>query len=343
MASLLEAYFRHARHYTSICRKVQQVYSEGGSNVSRALQLFDKERGNIEMGLNRFCEILDPAESTRNTDSTFKDLLADRAYQLEFMEAAALFVTFVSAALPHIGYLRFPPRQRLRWLKIQRGCAELIGNKQEATRAWKHLGIAYWNLGEQADSIESHKECLALARTTDDIPEIAAALGNLGIAFSEIGDSRKAIEFYKEALDLDRKIGNRRGIANALGNLGIEYTGLGEARKAIEFHMDALSLDRELGDRQAEAMDLGNLGHAYHVLGDFDMAIKSCDMAILIAHEVGDQRGKANDLFTSAQAFEKLGNQEEAVARAEAALAIFRSIEDTSSNKVLAFLEALRT
>jgi tetratricopeptide (TPR) repeat protein len=344
MPTLREAHFRHARHYQDVGHEAQQLYLKGGENMVRALEYFDGERVHIEVALDCLTENVKGVYSNTQTQCSKNSPACDNdSYQLKLHAAATLFVTLASATLPYTGYLRFHARQRIRWLEAQSICARITLNRTEETAAYRHLGVAYWNLGEPSRAIEYHEKTLGIAREIGNRREEGSALGNLGIAYSELGDTRRAIEFYEQALIIDREIGDQRGEGNALGNLGIAYTELGDARKAVEFHSQALTIDRRLGDRQGEGMDLGNLGSAYLVMGEAGMAVKFCEQAIMIAREIGDQRGEANDLFTSALAFNKLGDLVQAVTRTEAALKIFESLEDPNAAKVRAELTKWRS
>jgi tetratricopeptide (TPR) repeat protein len=334
-----QAIFRHAKYYESIGRKCQALYLEGKSGMSQALGLFDSEKMQIEAAMDnliKFLEVLgvqisEPSSNNSRFDGQAPD-------QSKITAAATFYISLISTVMPNLGYLRFHPRQRIRWLQMQFSCAHAKGDLIEKIVASRQLGIAYWNLGDANGAIGFHKISLEVSRETGNRHGEAAALGNLGIAYSELGKNVEAIEFYGLALEIETAIGDKRGRANALGNIGIAHTELGNPRIAIGFHEQALSIDREIGDRQAEAMDLGNLGSSYNAIGQPEMAIRFCQDAIEISRQIGDSRSQASDLFTCALAFEKLADLNKAISHAKTALQIYDELEDPKSRQVSAQL-----
>jgi tetratricopeptide (TPR) repeat protein len=350
------AQLRHARHYRDVASEADEFYQQGGDNVLRGLELFDRERTHIE--------------------AAFAWLQPRRDH-----ESAALLVSLVGA-IADTGDLRFHPRERIRWLESQSAAARVTKDRQAEGNALGNLGNAYATLGDARKAIEFHEQALVVDREIGDRRGEGKALGNLGSAYAVLGDARKAIEFYEQALVIDREIGDRRGEGKAfgnlglayanlgdarkaiefyeqalvihreigdrrgedadLGNLGVAYAALGDARKAIEFYEQALVIDREIGDRRGEDADLGNLGNAYAALGDARKAIQFYDAALVIARAIDDPRGEGNNLWNLADEFWKLGERPQAIANAEAALKIFEAIEDTHAAEVRAALTRWR-
>ena len=350
------ARLRHARHYSGVGEVADKFYMQGGENIVRGLELFDRERTHLEAAF---------------------DWLEARRDQ----EAAAILVELVNA-VAYAGDLRFHPGQRIRWLEghltaartvknrqaegtalgnLGNAYADLgdarkaiefyeqqlvivreIGNRRGEGNALGSLGNAYADLGEVRKSIEFYQQSLKLHREIGDRRGEGQDLGNLGLAYFSLGDARKAIEFHEQALGIARAIGDRRGEGADLGNLGNAYFSLGDARKAIEFHEQALVIDREIGDRRGEGADLGNLGSAYSALGDARKGIGFFEQQLVIVREIGDRRGEGNALFNSALASEKLNDRAQAITRAEAALKIYEAIEDPNAAKVRAELAEWR-
>ncbi|MFZ2643662.1 MAG: tetratricopeptide repeat protein [Verrucomicrobiia bacterium] len=295
----IAARMSHARHFTAVAARAEELYLAGGGKTLDGLALFDRERRHIEAAFEFLHSICSGGLRPPPENSAVQPAVRDRRYSKEAVVVACRQLVALVNAVVFTGNLRFHPRhQRIPWLEAQLAAAREIGDRRS--------------------------EC--------------AALGNLGIAYYSLGDARKAIEYYEQQLVIAREIGDRRGEGNALGNLGLAYAALGDARKAIEFFEQHRVIAREIGDRRGEGNALGNLGLAYANLDDARKAIEFYEQALVIDREIGDVRGEATDLWNSALALETLGQRDEAIERAEAALKIREQIEDPNAAKVRATL-----
>jgi tetratricopeptide (TPR) repeat protein len=351
-----DARLRHARHFRDVGAEAAQLYLKGGEDTLRGLELFDRERAQIEAG--------------------FEWLQSRHDH-----ESAALLVSLVGVAV-YACDLRFHPRQRIRWQEARRNTARLIGNCEAEGIALSYLGIAYADMGDARKAIEFYEQALVIRRKIGNRRGEGNDLGNLGLAYWNLGDARKAIEFFEEVLAISREIGDRRIEGNTLGNIGNAYAALGDTHRAVEFHEQDLVISREIGDKRIEGNALGDLAIAYKKLGDTDKAMVFCEQwlviaqeigdrrgegnalgnlgiayadlgdarkaiefyeqALIVRREIGDQRGEGDDLWNSALAFDKLGDRAQAVARAEAALRIREAIEDPHVAEVRAKLAEWR-
>lgn len=303
---------RHAEHYRSVGAEADALYLQGGQQVVRGLELFDRERVHLE--------------------AAFEWLQAQKD-----KESAQLLVALVNA-VACVSNLRFHPRQTICWLEAERDAARLAEDREAEGAALGNLGNAYIDLGDARKAIECYEQHRDIAREIGDRRGEGNALGNLGLAYAALGDARHAIEYQEQALVIDRALGDRRGEGTALGNLGSAYAALGDTRHAIEFHKLRLVIAHEIGDRRGEGNALGNLGNAYAALGDTRQAIEYHEQYLVIAREIGDRRGEGNALWNSAIALDQLGERSQAIARAEAALHIYETIEDPNAAEVRAWL-----
>ncbi|MGP8198876.1 MAG: tetratricopeptide repeat protein [Limisphaerales bacterium] len=301
------AMMRYATHYAKVGWEAHDVYLKGGENVLRGLELFDRERVQIE--------------------AVFEWLA------LRHDEASAvLLVSHVSGVI-YASDLRFHPRQSIRWFECQREAARTTKNRRSEASALGNLGIGYAKLGEPRKAIDFFGELLVIAREIADRSWEGLALGNLGTAYSYLSEPRKAIEFHTQQLAIAREVGDRHSKASALANLGNGYTVLSEPRKAIEFYEQALAISRELGDRRAEGLVLGNLGNAYNDLGESRKAIQFSMQRLAIAREIGDRRGEGNVLGNIGIAYAQLGESRKAIEFFQQELVIARENGDRSGEE----------
>lgn len=333
MLSLREAQFRHARHYRDVADESDTLYQQVGENVLRSLELFDRERTQIEAAFKFLSSMMG---SARRADPGHRS-----AVSLPEIESANLLLALVDV-VKYTSDLRFHPRQIIRWLEFQRDAARLAKNRQAEGWAIGNLGYSYDDLGEFRKAIEFYEQALVIFREIGDGRAEDNILGNLGVTYMNLGDARKAIEFYEQQSKIVREIGDRRGEGNALGNLGSAYMDLGDTRKAIDFYEQQLLIAREVGDRHGEGNALGNLGNAYSASGDARKAVEYCEQALVIDRETGDRRGEGTDLFNSGLALDCLGGRVNATVSLEAALKIYEAIEDPKAAEVRAKLDEWR-
>ena len=317
------ARFRHARHYCDVGAEADKLYLQGGENILRGLELFDRERTHLEVAFEFLVSLL-----TRSSGSLSPIEGESRE------ERAATLLTSLVDAVVYASDLRFHPHQSIRWQEGQLEAARTSKQRAAEGIAFGNLGNAYAVLGDARKAIEYYEKALVASRDVGDRRVEGTVLGNLGVAYKNSGDAVKGIEFYEQQLVIAREIGDRRGEGNALGNLGNAHKNLGDARKAIEFHEQQLFIAREIGDRRGEGNALGNLGIACSDLGDAVKAIEFYEQQLVITRKIGHRRGEGNALWNSADELWKLGDRSQAIRRGESALAIYEAIGDRNAARV---------
>ena len=189
MASLVDAQFRHAEHYETVMRDINELYLEGGETLKLGLLLFDVERHNIEAGWST-------AVNLANDD--------DKAARL------ASSYPRVGAALLN---MRIPPRERVRRSQAALAASKRLADRKAENRHLGDIASAYVALGETQKALECLQQQLNAARESGDRSGEAAALGNLGNAAMAERNPAKAAGYYKQALVAYRELGFRRGEA----------------------------------------------------------------------------------------------------------------------------------
>src|SRR5437588_1688039 len=104
--SLQEAQLRHAEHYETVLRSINELYLEGGAALKIGLNQFDRERGNIDLGRSS-------AHALSESDK----------------RAAKLCSSYprVGAALLN---LLLPARVRIHWIKAGLAAAQQMGDRR---------------------------------------------------------------------------------------------------------------------------------------------------------------------------------------------------------------------
>ncbi len=310
------ALMRHAGHYRDVGAETDELYMKGGENVLRGLELFDRERTQIEAAF-------------------------DWLQQAPDEESAALLLSLVDGVV-YTSDMRFHPRQRIRWLEAQCAASRIVNNRLAEGTSLGNLGNAYRQLGNLQKAIQLHEQQLKIHHELNNRRGEGIALGSLATAYFVSGNTGKAVELYEQRLAIAHEVGDRRGEGTVLGNLGSAFRELGDAARAIEFYERQLLVVREIGDRIGEGNALGNLGVAYFDLGDARKAIEFYESQLMVVREIGDRRGEGTALRNFAIALDKLGDRVQAIAHAAAALEIYEAIEAPNAAQVRAKLAEWR-
>ena len=339
----------HAIHYLFVFEKAGSLFSQGGDNVLRGLQIFDEERDNIEHGQNwstghvlqdrdrmHLCmcypnvgtPILGLRQSPHKRINCLKASL-DAAQHLKEREIEGSALGNIGNAYADLGEVR----RSIEFYKQSLDIMREIGDRQKEGIVLNSLGIAHANSGEIQRAVETYVQALEIARESSDRHSEANTLGNLGNIYARLGDTHRAKGFYQQQLEITREIGDRQGEGNALNNLGKAHADEGNAQSAIKIHEQALSIFREIGYRQREGSALSNLGRAYADSGKTRQAMKFYQQALEIAREMTDSRGESNALHSLGDAYSDLGEVDRAIKFYEHALEITRETGDRLSER----------
>ncbi len=153
---------------------------------------------------------------------------------------------------------------------------------EEAT-ALNNLGVVVSDMGEYAEAIRLHRQCLAVRRELGDRVGIASSLINLATALVDQGDDTQTVALLKEALTISREFNDARRTGAVLTNLGAAARRAGRFDEERDYYRQALSVHRESGHRLGVALALNNLGSAAARLGDVADARRSLRAALVEA------------------------------------------------------------
>jgi len=318
MDDFREAFLLHASYYGAVLQKANDLYAQGGEALTQGLKVFDEECSNIQ-GAQSWAA----------------------AHSMEDDDAATLCSHY-----PYIGemlvYLRFQPRDRIKWGEAALIGARRIRDQHEESAHLHKLALAYLDKGEINRAIEYLERAVAMNRAIHRPEYEAADLGALGLAYAALGEHREAVRFYGQALAIYRVIDARWGEGIYLSNLGESLRAIGKPRMAIRLHQRALAINREVHDRRSEGYTLGNLGRAYGTLGEHERALELFEENLDVAREMKDQQSEGYALFGSSLSLWEVRRCREARSRAERALKIFEQSEDVYAVKVREQLEQWR-
>lgn len=158
--------------------------------------------------------------------------------------------------------------------------ATSIEYEEGAAYAKKHIGIAYYVLGEYVMAIQYWGEARKIFETIGHNVGLSNMYNNIGAVYYDRGNETKALDYYLESLKYAELEGDTLRIATASMNIGTVHSDRLVTRpKAITAYRKALKLDQAIHyDRGIGAVTL-NLGAAYLGMDMLDSALYYLDIS----------------------------------------------------------------
>ncbi len=295
-----QASLRHAHYYLQVLQHSEELFLEGGDSSVAGLDLFDRERPNIEAAWLWAAE-----------------------HDAGILEIEELCSGFADAA-PNIVRLRLHPDVRLARLHRAVDAAERLGDKGASSRHLASLGNA---AAEQARFEEARKyltRALSISRDIGDRRSEDNALLGRAVALAQMQHLDEATVDLERLLRNTRETGDRRGEMFALHNLGRIYADRGILARAVERYEQALTGYREVADGYGEGLVLADLGAAYRQQGNLEKAVECLQAGLSISQRFGDRRREGSMLAELGMAFENIGSIDGAIQHYQKALSIAR-------------------
>ncbi|MBD2103733.1 CHAT domain-containing protein [Leptolyngbya sp. FACHB-261] len=207
-----------------------------------------------------------------------------------------------------------------------------LGDSRQVARLLTEQAQSYSSLGQHRQAIallcgaygEAHNcaeaSALQLARSQQDRPTEAAALGSLGNAYRLSGEYGQAIEYLNAGLQLARELNQTTYTIAALNDLGNAHASLAQSQyrqassaeqrggsneasqlrtqgrnqdsQALQYFQESLQLARSQKDQSAQLRALLNLVPTYHRSNDSDRAAESLQQAVALLDRLPDDREK---------------------------------------------------
>jgi len=135
----------------------------------------------------------------------------------------------------------------------------------------RQLGLANYGLGEFGAAREQFGKSVKLARSINDLSNVAVGISYLGRVLADLGESPQAKRMLTEGLEIARSIGDKGILISALNGMGYVMCELGEFLEAQNLYKEGMSLVREMG-AQISPNTLYDLGCCIHLIADFTRA-----------------------------------------------------------------------
>ena len=142
--------------------------------------------------------------------------------------------------------------------------------------------IANWQ-GDLERAQELFERALAICRTLDDRPRVAALIRGLGAVALDRNELDRAAALLGESLALAQETGSTWDVAASTNLSGVVAVARGDVRRAIARHEAACALWRDLGDTGHVATALTGIGWASLIGGDHARAAAAYREALDLA------------------------------------------------------------
>jgi len=117
-----------------------------------------------------------------------------------------------------------------------------------------------------------------LARTPENVPDFAIALGNVAAGHRALDNHEIALEMDEKALDHIRRTlrNDHPEIGRSMGNLAVAYNRLGRYQRSLQLHTELLAFFRGCNPRDDRdiAQTIGNLACCYNQIGNPEEAMR---------------------------------------------------------------------
>lgn len=249
---------RHAAHFGSLLREVEQSYLQGHDEVVKALNIFDMDWNNIRAG-----------QEWASTHTLTNDNAAYIAARYPFSGA-------------YILQLRLSVETQLEWAWHALRAAQKIRDITILAACLHDVGVAKMMLDDNNGALKYYKRALRLTRMSGDRSNEGKTLDSIGSSFNFLDRPRRALVFHFAALEISQELKEEYHEGRYLNNIGIDYSLLNDQNCAIKYFKKGLALKRKSGDLDGEARTLINLSGEYENMEDLKRAIEYAENSLSI-------------------------------------------------------------
>lgn len=182
---------------------------------------------------------------------------------------------------------------------------EKIGIHSEDAAALNYLGVCNYIKGDNKAAFSYYKLAGDKAILLQDSITIAAVLNNQALMFVKLGLYEDAFRNFTRGVEIARSINNIRDLAMGLNNMGATLEKMEEFDEAIPYFNQAISIANENNFPLTVAIAMNHLGSIAMVQGQLDSAMYFYRTALMECDRFNDQLGKVNIYIELAKLFQK--------------------------------------
>ena len=164
------------------------------------------------------------------------------------------------------------------------------GDKQTETSAYISMGFLLCDQNEYVKGLEYYMKALAIAESTDNIPQQINILANIGTTHRRFDNGNHALPYFERVEKLAEEIDSPNGRCIAYFNIGGICQDQGDMHKALEYELKALDISRSVGYRAYEIGSLLCIAQIYYSeeFGEYQKSEAYGTEALRTAEKYGD-------------------------------------------------------
>jgi len=174
------------------------------------------------------------------------------------------------------------------------------------------FGLLFYDILDYDSAMDKFKECLDIARQTDDLNRIAGTLSNMAMIEEKRNNFEFAKQLYIEALEYAEKVGNIHYIANIHNNIGNVYSQLKQYELSVHYYKKAMDEYFKNNFWTGFVSSSYNLGLSYLEIGKHNLALNTVKSAYDTAVSLNALSYISRGSWLLSNIFDSLNNYKEA-------------------------------
>lgn len=179
-------------------------------------------------------------------------------------------------------------QQLVQWANLSLDICQRYELQDLTANSLNFLGLAYYNLGDNAMAEKQTLEAMRIQEKIGDRPGLAESHNNIGLIMSRNGEYENSLEQYTRAYNIFNELGNRKNAALCLNNIGMTYSLMVDYEKSATFVQRALATQKEIGDVVNQALSFHNLGYIKCCQGICDESLAYFEQSLRLFRMIGD-------------------------------------------------------
>ncbi len=175
----------------------------------------------------------------------------------------------------------------IRYFEAAIGVAERNGYDQELSGDYGNIAIGYQMQSNFGEALRYQQKAHTLAKTRNDIDDLAYTSLNMGLTYFAMGDNARAEQAYIESVRFAKKVDAMAVELYAYSNLADLFLKEDQPQKAYEYAMKAAVLGNEMGDQGIKAASLSKASLSLTNMNKFPEAETLAGHAIAAADSSG--------------------------------------------------------
>lgn len=205
----------------------------------------------------------------------------------------------------------------------------IVKGDDDKIRAIYNLGVAYFRLGNKAETVKYGNLALTFARQRNNPALEVEVLENLAQVYDETGDTKTAVDYRRKALETYQRAGRGKVPENSfdtvVNNLADLYYRMGDLATAEKLLTQNIRSGASGANYPAQSFILGTLGEVYAARGEYEKATQHYNKSIEIARQAGDKNSEAYSLANLGIIYLNQSNVPQAIDNFNRALSFFQA------------------